>query len=97
MQEDRKIAGLDWNVLEGAGRSADEFYAILKHTLELRLAGNRAPLMVGAHTAMYPESKPDRRRVIETFIDFALSHPEVRIVTPIDVLKWLRDPVALSD
>ena len=97
VQEDRKIAGLDWNVLEGAGRSADEFYAILKHTLELRLAGNRAPLMVGAHTAMYPESKPDRRRVIETFIDFALSHPEVRIVTPIDVLKWLRDPVALSD
>ena len=96
-QEDRKIAGLDWNVLEGAGRSADEFYAILKHTLDLRLAGNRAPLMVGAHTAMYPEEMSDRREAIETFITYALSYPEVRIVTPADVLTWLRDPVALRE
>lgn len=95
-QEDRKIAGLDWNVLEGAGRNADEFYAILKHTFELRLGGNRAPLMVGAHTAMYPEEMSDRREAIETFITYALSHPEVRIVTPMQLLHWLREPVALE-
>ncbi|MDB4474427.1 hypothetical protein N9023_05415 [Opitutaceae bacterium] len=45
---------------------------------------------------MYPGSKPDRRRAIEFFIDFVLGHPEVRIVTPSDVLNWLREPVALE-
>lgn len=94
--ENRKITGLDWNVLEGADRTGSEFLAILKHTLELRLKGNRAPLMVGGHTAMYPESQPERRAAMETFIDFALSHPEVRLVTPAKLLEWLRAPVALE-
>lgn len=48
--------------------------------------------MVGAHTAISPGSKPE----IEVYINFALSHPEVRIVTPSGVLNWLRDPMALE-
>ena len=95
-KESRKISGLDWNVMEAAGREGPEFLAILKHTLDLRLAGNRAPLMVGAHTAMFSLDKPDRREAMEAFIAYALEHPEVRIVTPLQLIKWLRDPVALA-
>jgi len=95
--ESRKITGLDWNVLEGAGRTAPEFLAILKHTLELRLAGNRAPLMVGARTALFATDKPDRRVAMEAFIGYALSHPEVRIVIPSQLITWLRDPQPLGN
>ena len=94
-EEHGKITGLDWNVLEWAGRDGPEFYAILRHTLELRLAGNRAPLMIGAHTALYPADLPFRRKALEDFLTHALSHPDVRVVTPQQLLDWLRCPVAL--
>jgi len=91
-----KITGLDWNVVEMATLDGPDFRAILDYTLELRLASNRAPLMVGAHTALYPADKPDRREALEGFIHHALTHPEVRIVTPVQLLAWLRSPVALA-
>lgn len=85
-----RITGLDWNVLEAAKCDGPEFLAILKHTLDLRLEGNRAPLMVGGHTALYPADKPDRRRAIEEFVDYALSRGEVRFVTPVQLIDWMR-------
>lgn len=90
-----KITGLDWNVLEAAKCDGPEFLAILKYTLDLRLAGNRAPFMVGGHTALYPADKPDRRRAMEDFIAYALTKPEVRFVTGKQLLAWLRAPQAL--
>lgn len=89
-----RITGLDWNVLEAAKCDGPEFLAILKHTLDLRLEGNRAPLMIGGHTALYPAKKPDRRRAIEEFVDYALSKPEVRFVTPIQLVGWMRGAAA---
>lgn len=94
--ENGKITGLDWNVVEMASLDGPDFRAILDYTLELRLAGNRAPLMVGAHTALYPTDKPDRRVAMEGFIRHALTHPDVRIVTPTQLLTWLRTPAALK-
>jgi peptidoglycan/xylan/chitin deacetylase (PgdA/CDA1 family) len=91
-----KITGLDWNVFEAAKCTGPEFLAILKHTLDLRLAGNRAPFMVGGHTALYPLSKPDRRKALEEFIAYALSKPEVRFATGPQLIGWLRQPVALK-
>lgn len=90
-----KITGLDWNVLEAAKCDGPEFLAILKYTLDLRLAGNRAPFMVGGHTALYPLSKPDRRQAMEDFIAYALTKPEVRFVTGKQLIDWLRAPQPL--
>ena len=91
-----KITGLDWNVFEAAHCTGPEFLAILKHTLDRRLAGNRAPFMVGGHTDLYPASKPERRKAIEDFIAYALSKPEVRFVKGTQLIDWLRDPIALK-
>lgn len=91
-----KITGLDWNVFEAAKCTGPEFLAILKHTLDRRLAGNRAPFMVGGHTELYPTDKPDRRKAIEDFVAYALSKPEVRFVTGPQLIEWLRAPVALK-
>lgn len=91
-----RITSLDWNVLEAAKCDGPEFLAILKYTLDLRLAGNRAPFMVGAHTQLYPADKPDRRKAMEDFIAYALSKPGVRFVTGPQLLAWMRKPVALG-
>lgn len=94
--EEGKITGLDWNVFESAGRSGSEFLAILKYTLDRRLAGNRAPFMVGGHTALYPADQPERRRAIEEFVAYALTKPDVRFVTGGQLLAWLRHPQPLA-
>lgn len=90
-----KITGLDWNCLEQAGLSGADFLAILKYTLDLRLAGNRAPLMICGHSALYPASKPERRAALAAFFDYALGKPEVRVVTATQMIGWLRAPVPL--
>lgn len=91
-----RITGLDWNVFEAAQCTGPEFLALLKYTLDRHLAGNRAPFMVGGHTALYPADKPDRRQALEDFIAYALSKPEVRFVTGVQLVDWLRQPTALK-
>lgn len=94
--ENPKITGMDWNVFSHAKLDGADFLAILKYTFDLRMAGNRAPFMVGGHTALFPESKPDRRAAMEGFIEYVLSKPEVRLVTPQQLVEWLRKPVKLE-
>ncbi len=101
-----KITMFDYNLWVEAKLNNAEVLAILKHNLDLRLQGNRAPFMIGAHSEYFHSGKnsdcpnaPDvfeRQKVFEEFIKYALSHPVVRVVRPIDIISWCRNPVALS-
>ncbi len=89
-----KLTGLDYNLIEEAEVSADEFLGILKYTLDLNYEGNRAPMTFGAHSRYY--SNTTWARQLEDFIDYALSYPDVRIVRPVDLISWMRDPTPLD-
>ena len=98
-----KITGLDYNMFVSANLTKAQALAILKYTLDQRLASNRAPLFVGGHTAIYtsdvnvPNTTPQQRReVIEEFVNYALGKSQVRIVTGKNVITWMRNPVALG-
>ena len=104
-QNNGKISGLDYNCLVEFQMTGEEFLATLKYTLDLRLQGNRAPFVLGAHTGIYAmeyESEPEikipeteRRKAIEDFLDYALSKPEVHIVSPKKIIEWMRNPKEL--
>lgn len=110
--EDR-IIGLDYNIVvkneldrTANGLKANEYLAILKYTLDLRLQGNRAPFMFGTHSQFYRDqwaqtytnmTGSELRQALEDFVDYALSKSEVRIVRGIDVIEWMQNPVPLSD
>jgi hypothetical protein len=102
-----KITGLDYNIWYDFNATADEFVAILKYTLDLRMKGNRAPFICGAHTDFYSiqyVSDPkgcnttylDRRAAMASFLDYALAKPEVRMIPPREIIRWMRNPVALG-
>ncbi len=101
-----KITGFDFNLWDQAKLDKAETLATLKYTLDLRLQnGNRAPFMFGAHTDFYASknaglfsqiSVRDRQKVIEEFLTYALSKPEVRIVPFISIINWMRNPSALD-
>lgn len=48
-----KLTGLDWNFWFEFHMDRQEFAAVLKYTLDLRLAYNRAPLIWGGHSDIY--------------------------------------------
>ncbi len=102
-----KITGLDYNFWFDFNMTKNEYIAILKYSLDQRLAGNRAPFIFGAHSDYYSLqyiSEPkncntnymQRREAMEAFLDYALSKPEVRVVSARDVIRWMRHPVALN-
>jgi len=60
-------------------------------------------MLFGLHSLIYssqadPISIPlnDRRKAIADFLNYALTYPEVRIVSTKAVLDWIRNPVALK-
>lgn len=98
-----RITGLDYNLWADAKMTAAEFLAVLKYNLDQRLAGNRAPLLFGAHTDFYRENWPstevgfeERRQAIEDFIDYANSLPDVRVTTAKELVDFIREPRPLS-
>ena len=102
-EESGKITGFDWNLWIMFGMTKAEFLATLKYTLDLRLKGNRCPLVFGTHSDIYSskfQSVPnaaveERQEALIEFIDYALSKPEVRIVSAKELLDWLRNPSPL--
>ena len=100
-----KVTGMDWNLWFEYGMTKAEVLATLKYTLDLRLQGNRCPLTVGLHSAIYADSSPEqppganvreRREAIQEFFDYALSKPEVRVVSAKELLAWIQSPVPLT-
>ncbi len=45
-----KITGFDFNLFVYWGMTGEQVAQTMKHTLDLRMAGNRAPMQVGCHT-----------------------------------------------
>lgn len=99
-----KIVGLDWDLFAAQNLTKAECLAILKYSLDLRIKGNRCPFLFGAHSDLYSEgnpfppniSAPERREMMEEFLDYALSYDFVRVVAHEDVVNWMNDPVALG-
>jgi len=98
-----KVTGFDYNLWVLFNLSKAEVLATLKYTLDLRLEGNRAPLMFGAHTDTYSDKYQaglnstvvERQEALEEFIEYALSKPEVRVVPMDDILEWMKAPSTL--
>ena len=104
---DNKITGFDYNLWVNANLTKSDVVAILKYNLDLRLAGNRAPFMFGAHTQYYADKTwasdhaknatiIEMQQAIDEFIVYALSKPDVRIRPANDVIDWMENPVALT-
>lgn len=89
-----KITGLDWNILYQFGLTEEEYFALLKFNFDKKMDGNRAPFIYGIHSNYYAE--PANQRALARFIDYALSHKEVRFVTAQEYIEWMRNPTALE-
>ncbi|HXU81059.1 MAG TPA: polysaccharide deacetylase family protein [Polyangia bacterium] len=102
------VTGFDFNLWTKAqNESSFNFTEVLKNSLDQRLAGNRSPFAVGAHTDIYSQFDASanttwtnfnyqaRRKALLDFIDYALTKPEVRLVTYRQLIAWLRKPTPL--
>jgi hypothetical protein len=102
-EKEGKITGFDFNLWVGFQMTKAEFLATLKYTFDLRMRGNRAPLLFGAHSDYYStkyvaamaSTVIERQQAIEELIRYVLSKPEVRVVPMNSVLDWCRNPVSL--
>ncbi|MDK1288234.1 polysaccharide deacetylase family protein [Pseudoalteromonas sp. B95] len=98
-----KITGFDYNLFYILKFNKNEILATLKHTLNLRLAGNRTPMLIGMHSGIFHDNKTDldmpasiRREILEEFVEYLQTKKEVRIVRFDQVLEWIRSPYPLS-
>lgn len=99
-----KVTGLDYTLWIALELTKSEVLAILKYTLDLRIQGNHAPFMFGTHSDFYASSYAyapnatlqERQEAIEEFVDYALSHDFVRVVSMKEVLDWVRNPSPLQ-
>lgn len=99
-----KITGFDWNLWVAFAMDRAEFVATVKHTLDLRLEGNRCPLVFGLHSDIYStgyddlprSSVEDRQTALEEAVEYALAREPVRMVAARHLLSWLKDPRPLG-
>jgi hypothetical protein len=98
-----KITGFDYNLWVSFSMTKAEFLATLKYTLDQRIAGNRAPMMFGAHTDYYSSkytavpsaTLSERQQAIEEFLDYARGKSMVRVRSNKEILEWVRNPEPL--
>ena len=101
------LAGFDSTAYGTLKMSAGDFLNSMKWALDFRLESgdSRAPLTIGVHRDTYSEkhkayddvaSLAERRKAIVVFLDYAATHPEVRIVTAKQLQQWMSDPEPLK-
>ena len=110
----KAVTGLDytvwgqkaWGELE---LSDIDMTDILKHTLDQRILGNRAPMLIGLHSDLYTDlhgkseelpktkSAKNRQKAIEDFIDYAIGKygDTVRFVPVTNIIDWIKNPSPL--
>jgi hypothetical protein len=103
---DFKITGFDYNLWSTAKLNKAEVLGIFKYNLDLRLSGNRAPLMIGAHTQYYTSEWADNnapnatasqmRAAISEFVDYALSKAVVRVRPAKEIIQWCSHPTPIN-
>ncbi len=93
-EENGKWTGFDYNCFDMAKMTGDQFATTLIHNLDLHYNGNRAPFHFGCHSDYYSDS--EKQNALVKVIDYALSKPDVRIVSQIKVLEWMLNPVGLD-
>jgi peptidoglycan/xylan/chitin deacetylase (PgdA/CDA1 family) len=102
------VTGFDFNLWNKSQSEASFSYTeVLKQSLDQRMAGNRSPFAVGLHTDVYSQFNTSanttwtnfdyqaRRKALSDFIEYALSKPEVRLVTYRQLIEWMRQPKPL--
>lgn len=103
-QKEGKLTGFDYNLWVSFAMTKAEVLATLKYSFNLRMKGNRAPFLFGAHTDVYSSkyavpglnsTARERQEAIEEFMRWTLARPEVRVVPIKSVLDWCRNPVSL--
>jgi peptidoglycan/xylan/chitin deacetylase (PgdA/CDA1 family) len=105
-----KITGFDYNLWAskadgGFQMSKAETLATLKYSFDQRMAGNRAPFLLGVHSGYYIDewnefapaapTSTERREAIEEFLDYAKTKDGVRLASYRQVLDWMRSPKPL--
>jgi hypothetical protein len=90
-----KITGLDYNLIYQALFNPTQVNLVLKHNLNLRRSGNRAPLAYGMHSNYYTTGGAQLDSLV-AFLNWALQYPEVRIVSGKQLIDWMENPVGLD-
>lgn len=100
--------GFDSNIWPKAA-SGSVLLGYLKSTLDWHYKSNRAPLDLGLHSDYYTSENqsPDvkafatnyeqRRQALIDFLDYAQTLPDVRVVSMVDFVRWMKNPAALDD
>ncbi|KAL4438527.1 hypothetical protein ABPG77_000175 [Micractinium sp. CCAP 211/92] len=91
-----------WNVQDATGVTLASMdptgdpYELYKLQFDQRYSGNRAPLGIYLHAAwlIADGSRADR---LNAFLEYAMSHDNVFLVTVSQVLDWMKNPVPASE
>jgi len=103
---DGYITGLDYNLWNEAHLDSGQTVRSLMRTLNLSLAGNRAPLTIGCHSQYYfqaknsefPKIPPEKRRqAFEEFVKQASQIENVFFVSGDMVIRWMQNPVSAAE
>jgi hypothetical protein len=103
-----RVSGLDYSLLVDLMVTPGEMLAIYKYTLDLHLAGNRAPLVVLSHAFLYAyedeanaqntatlDVQRERWEAFTAFVRYANSKSEVRLRPVNEIVEWMQHPTPL--